>query len=112
MCFFFNQSGAEHHRTENAGSCMIDMACPDSYVYLGTVVNCSGRGLCKCYTSLKLSQIEKNHQHRVAVRDSVFKFECIYSSFMVLDSQMLYSSNASVRKVSFFSTFAWKRIFV
>lgn len=37
--------GAENHRTENAGNCMVDMACPDSCVCLGTVVDCSGRGL-------------------------------------------------------------------
>lgn len=42
---FVLYSGAEHHRTENAGSCMVDMACPDSCVCLGTVVDCSGRGL-------------------------------------------------------------------
>ncbi|XP_076101991.1 slit homolog 2 protein-like isoform X2 [Mytilus galloprovincialis] len=36
---------AENHRTENAGNCMVDMACPDSCVCLGTVVDCSGRGL-------------------------------------------------------------------
>lgn len=38
-------AGAENHRTENAGNCMVDMACPDSCVCLGTVVDCSGRGL-------------------------------------------------------------------
>lgn len=41
----FKCKGAEHHRTENAGTCNVDMACPDSCVCLGTVIDCSGRGL-------------------------------------------------------------------
>ncbi|XP_059170224.1 slit homolog 2 protein-like isoform X2 [Physella acuta] len=41
----FKCKGSEHHRTKNAGTCMIDRECPAECVCMGTTVECSKRGL-------------------------------------------------------------------
>ncbi|CAG5123894.1 unnamed protein product, partial [Candidula unifasciata] len=41
----FKCKGSEHHRTKNAGTCMIDYECPTECVCVGTTIDCSKRGL-------------------------------------------------------------------
>ncbi|XP_033756353.1 protein slit-like isoform X1 [Pecten maximus] len=41
----FRCKDSEVHRTKNAGTCMVDVECPEGCVCMGTLVDCSGREL-------------------------------------------------------------------
>ncbi|KAL8561823.1 hypothetical protein ACOMHN_046949 [Nucella lapillus] len=68
--------GSEVHRTQKAGTCMIDRECPRDCVCLGTAVDCSGRALTAIPSAIPLYttqlKLATNQIKRISA-DGLFK---------------------------------------